>query len=84
LAVVGILDIILRDEVGHVAIGNHWYRWLCAQRGLDPEAHYPKLVALHDAPQLKPPFNHAARRLAGFSEAELAALQSGPGSNPKH
>ncbi len=29
LAAVGILDIILRDEVGHVAIGNHWYRWLC-------------------------------------------------------
>src|SRR5262249_26426557 len=33
-----ILDIILRDEIGHVAIGNHWYRWLCAERGLDPLA----------------------------------------------
>ena len=31
----GILDVILRDEIGHVAIGNHWYRHLCAQRGLD-------------------------------------------------
>ena len=31
-----ILDLILRDEIGHVAVGNHWYRWLCAQRGLDP------------------------------------------------
>ncbi len=28
-----ILDIILRDEVGHVAIGNHWYRWLCERDG---------------------------------------------------
>ncbi|MEO8024621.1 ferritin-like domain-containing protein, partial [Polaromonas sp.] len=26
LAAVAILDIILRDEIGHVAIGNHWYR----------------------------------------------------------
>jgi uncharacterized ferritin-like protein (DUF455 family) len=34
-----ILDIILRDEVGHVAIGNHWYHWLCEQQGLDPVAH---------------------------------------------
>jgi uncharacterized ferritin-like protein (DUF455 family) len=74
LAVVDILDIILRDEVGHVAIGNHWYRWLCAQRGLDPEAHYPSLVAQYDAPHLKPPFNDAARLQAGFSAQELAAL----------
>ena len=26
LRAVAILDIILHDEVGHVAIGNHWYR----------------------------------------------------------
>ena len=76
LAVVGILDIILRDEVGHVAIGNHWYRWLCAQRGLDPEAHYPSLVAQYDAPHLKPPFNDEARLRAGFSAQELAALHT--------
>ena len=75
-AVVGILDIILRDEVGHVAIGNHWYRWLCAQRGLDPEAHYPTLVALYDAPRLKPPFNDAARLQAGFSAQEISALHT--------
>jgi len=75
-AVVGILDIILRDEFGDVAIGNHWYRWLCAQRGLDPEAHYPALVALHDAPRLKPPFNEAARLKAGFSALEISALHA--------
>jgi uncharacterized ferritin-like protein (DUF455 family) len=40
LRAVDILDIILRDEIGHVAIGNHWYRWLCARDGLDPVAHY--------------------------------------------
>jgi uncharacterized ferritin-like protein (DUF455 family) len=71
-----ILDIILRDEVGHVAIGNHWYRWLCAQRGLDPEALYPRLVAQYDAPHLKPPFNDASRLQAGFSAQELAALHT--------
>ena len=30
------------DEVGHVAIGNHWYRWALRAEGLDPEASYPR------------------------------------------
>ena len=31
-----ILDIILRDEIRHVLLGNTWYREICRQRGLDP------------------------------------------------
>ena len=72
-----ILDTILRDEIGHVAIGNHWYRWLCARDGLEPVAHYAALVRQYDAPRLKPPFNRPARRSAGFTEAEMAWLESG-------
>ncbi len=71
---VEILDIILRDEVGHVRIGNHWYRHLCRERGLDPVALYPQLVAQYQAPRLRPPFNLAARTDAGFSDEELAYL----------
>ena len=71
---VDILDIILRDEIGHVAIGNHWYRWLCQRDGLDPVAHYGVLAARYDAPKLYPPFNEGARRKAGFSEEEIARL----------
>ncbi|MDD2547636.1 MAG: ferritin-like domain-containing protein [Burkholderiaceae bacterium] len=77
LAAVAILDRILEDEVGHVAIGNHWYRWLCTQRGLDPETLYGQLVRQYEAPRLKPPFNEAARRSAGFTDAELHWLQQG-------
>ena len=77
LAAVDILDTILREEVGHVAIGNHWYRWLCARSGLEPEAHYATLVKRYEAPRHKPPFNDAARRLAGFSETELQWLHMG-------
>lgn len=72
---VEILDIILRDEVGHVAIGNHWYRWLCARDGLDPITHYPVLVERYQAPKLYPPFNEQARLRAGFSQEELARLR---------
>ena len=70
-----ILDIILREEVGHVAIGNHWYRYLCRQQGLDPIAHYGILSERYRAPRLKPPFNMTARRKAGFSAIELDYLQ---------
>ncbi len=75
---VAILDIILRDEIGHVAVGNRWYAWLCARDGLDPVAHYALLSERHGAPRLRPPLNHAARRAAGFSDAEIAALESRP------
>jgi uncharacterized ferritin-like protein (DUF455 family) len=69
-----ILGVILADEVGHVAIGNHWYRWLCARDGLDPVALYPQLAAKYGAPRLRPPFNRVARLAAGFTEAELTLL----------
>ena len=72
---VEILGVILRDEVGHVAIGNHWYRWLCLRDGLDPLAHYAALVQRHEAPRPRPPFNLDARRRAGFSPDELALLE---------
>ena len=74
LRAVDILDIILRDEIGHVAIGNHWYRWLCARDALDPVAHYGVLVDRYQAPRLHPPFNEKARKRAGFSDEELAYL----------
>ena len=71
---VAILDIILRDEIGHVAIGNHWYRWLCARDGHEPVAHYAVLTARHHAPVLRPPFNQSARLAAGFTAQEIALL----------
>nr|WP_036232373.1 ferritin-like domain-containing protein [Massilia sp. JS1662] len=67
-----ILDVLLRDEVGHVEIGNRWYFYLCAQRGLEPVATYDALTVQYKAPVLKGPFNVEARRQAGFTEAELA------------
>ncbi len=74
IAATKILDIILRDEIGHVAIGNHWFNWLCEQRGLAPIATYDALAKQYHAPTLRKPFNMEARRLAGFTEAELARL----------
>lgn len=69
-----ILDVILREEIGHVAVGNRWYRFLCEKRGLDPVAMYAELSDRYKAPHLRGPFNLEARRAAGFDEEELAAL----------
>ncbi|MDQ6679741.1 MAG: ferritin-like domain-containing protein [Pseudomonadota bacterium] len=69
-----IIDVILRDEIGHVAIGNRWYRWLCEQRCLDSIATYDELALRHGAPRPRGPFNLEARRAAGFSDEELARL----------
>ena len=74
LAAAEILDVIFRDEIGHVEIGNRWYRHLCALRGLEPGGTYDALARQYAAPVLKGPFNIEARRQAGFTEAELAAF----------
>ena len=68
-----ILDIILRDEVGHVEIGNRWYGYLCRLRSVDPITTYDQLVVQYKA-TVRGPFNMEARRRAGFSEAELQTL----------
>ena len=78
LAAAGILDILLRDEVGHVEIGNRWYLYLCDRRGLEPVATYDALTVEYRAPVLKGPFNVEARRRAGFTEAELARYAGDP------
>jgi len=74
LEAAAILDVILRDEIGHVRIGNHWFRFLCESRGLDPHEAYRVLAEHYAAPRLRGPFNFDARRAAGFDEFELAAL----------
>jgi uncharacterized ferritin-like protein (DUF455 family) len=69
-----VLDIILREEIGHVGLGDTWFRYLCAERGVAPEATYRHLLEQYKAPRLKAPLNEAARLQAGFSPGELAAL----------
>ncbi|MCA8491195.1 ferritin-like domain-containing protein [Burkholderia arboris] len=69
-----ILDVILRDEIGHVAIGNRWFRHLCDDAGRDPVPTYRQLAEQYQAPRLRGPFNFDARRDAGFEQAELDAL----------
>lgn len=71
---VAILQTILDEEIGHVAIGNRWFQRLCVARALDPESHFRELMIAFDAPRPRGRVNREARLAAGFSEAELAWL----------
>lgn len=71
---VACLETILDEEVRHVAIGSHWYRWACERRGVEPEPTFRDLLDEYFAGSLRGPFNLEARREAGFSESELAGL----------
>jgi uncharacterized ferritin-like protein (DUF455 family) len=74
-AAVEILEIIYRDEVGHVRIGNHWYHQLCEQQELDASETFRELIKRYMGGKLRGPFNWPARLEAGFQTAELNALE---------
>jgi len=72
-----IIAIILRDEVGHVEIGSRWFRFLCEQRGCDPESTFENMLREFNAPRAVLPLNTEARRRARFSEREIAYIEAG-------
>ena len=72
---VAVLEIILRDEIGHVAIGSRWFKYLCQRRGLDSEQTFHTLAGQYFSGQLSGPFHYESRQQAGFSTAELKALE---------
>lgn len=69
-----ILDLILREEVAHVAAGSRWFHWCCERDGVDPVTTFETLLRRHARPALREPFNQDARRSAGFSGDELALI----------
>ena len=70
-----VLQIILDEEVRHVALGNAWFQRLCAQQHLEPETTFRDLMIRFDAPRPKGQMNRQARQAAGFSAAELDWLE---------
>ena len=72
---VAILEIILREEVGHVAIGSRWFRHCCEQAGQPVEETFLKLLRTYYRGRIRGPFNEVARLAAGFTATELASLR---------
>ena len=70
-----ILELILREEIAHVAAGSRWFVWCCQRDGVAPQ---PTFVALIDGVakgSIRGPFNRDARIAAGFDEAEMRMLE---------
>jgi uncharacterized ferritin-like protein (DUF455 family) len=74
LQTVAVLDIILRDEIGHVRIGSHWFRYLCEQRGLESETTFRRLLVEVLQSPVRSPFYTEGRLQAGFTAFELEQL----------
>jgi len=70
-----ILDIILRDEIGHVAAGDRWFRYLCEQRGLQAEATFCDLLSLPGVPRPRRPLNETAHLAAVFPSRKSQRYQ---------
>lgn len=75
---VSILELILREEVRHVAIGSRWFAYLCQQRRLDPAGTFMQLLREHPAARPRSPLNVEARLAAGFDATELEAFKEFP------
>lgn len=76
LAAVEILEVILREEVGHVSIGTRWFNYLCEQRDLEPTSTFTTLLKTYFNGEIRGPFHIEARKKAGFTDAELEWLES--------
>lgn len=72
---VRILEIIMREEVGHVEIGSRWFHYLCDQRDLPREKTYLELMNQYAKGKVKPPLHRDARLSAGFTETEIEYLE---------
>lgn len=76
LETVAVLDVILADEVAHVAAGTRWFHWCCERENVEPNATFEHLVEKYLLGGIKGPFNIPARLAAGFSQAELDQLMA--------
>lgn len=73
---VKILEVILREEVGHVEIGTRWFRYSCEQEKVDPDETFIALLKKYNVTTGKSTLYIDARKQAGFNAVELAALNT--------
>ena len=73
------LDVILAEEVRHVAIGTHWFNFCCERENKPPAETFLELLESRFTGSIRGPFNMEARAEAGFTAHEMKALMAGIG-----
>lgn len=76
-AALSAVEVIRRDEVGHVQFGSRWYQKLVRERGKEPDQDFKermwKLVC--KVPRRLEPIERSMRQEAGFTDAEIDVLE---------
>jgi uncharacterized ferritin-like protein (DUF455 family) len=73
---VAILDVIYREEIGHVEIGTRWFRHLCSERNLDARLTFRDLLHEYMRGRIRGPYDELGRMHAGFSAEEMDDLRA--------
>ncbi len=71
-----VLEIILEEEIPHVAAGTRWFLWCCQQEGKEPLQTFSDLITGLAKASIRGPYNLPARTAAGFGDAEMAMLEA--------
>ena len=71
---VNILEVIHKEEIGHVLIGTKWFNFVCQQRGLTSHEVFTDLLRDHGNGIIQGPFDEESRLQAGFTEEEMQRL----------
>ena len=61
-----VLQTIYDDEIGHVAVGSRWFKFLANKLDKETDVWFRQLVSKYFHGHLKPPFNTGARTQAGL------------------
>lgn len=70
-----ILEIILAEEIPHVAAGTRWFLWCCQQENREPLQTFSDLITGLAKASIRGPYNLPARNAAGFGDIEMAMLE---------
>lgn len=70
-----VLEIILEEEIPHVAAGTRWFLWCCEQENKEPLKTFSNLITGLAKASIRGPYNLPARNAAGFDDIEMAMLE---------
>jgi uncharacterized ferritin-like protein (DUF455 family) len=73
-ALIEALEVILEEEIDHVQKGDRWFKYLCAQEGLEESVYFEILERYRLLEKHRPHINVEARKKAGFVCDEIRKL----------
>ena len=73
-SLVDILQVIHKEEIGHVRVGTRWFNYICQQRGLSPRSVFIELLREYMSGGIQGPFDEVSRMEAGFTDEEMQHL----------